>query len=63
MFEDEFPFKLPELDLSFKEIDETEQEDGTIEKINEYLDNDIKEQEILIRRLQEFERRLNGRMK
>lgn len=60
MFEEEFPFKLPDLDLSFKEIDDVAVDKNTITKINEYLDNDIREQEVLVRKLLEFEKKLDG---
>lgn len=59
MFEDDFSFKFPELDLNFKDIDVTVTDKSTIDKINEYLDNDIKEYDNLIRKLLDFEKKLD----
>lgn len=60
MFEDEFPFKFPDLDLEFKEIDTAAADKSMLVKINEYLDNDIRDQELLIKRLMEFEKKLDA---
>lgn len=59
MFEEEFSFKFPELNLEFEEIDKKDCNKDTINKIFEYLDNDIAEQDLLIKRLLEFERKLD----
>lgn len=60
MFEDEFPFKLPDLDLNFKDIDIVGFDKSTVDKINEYLDDDMRKQDLFIRRLLEFERKLDA---
>lgn len=57
--DDEFSFKFPELDLNFKDIDMSALDKSTLSKIHEYLDNDIQEQGSLIKRLMEFERRID----
>lgn len=59
MLEDEFSFKFPELDLNFKDIDMSTVDKSTLSKIHEYLDNDIQEQNHLIKKLEEFERRID----
>lgn len=59
MSEDEFSFKFPDLDLNFKEIDVMDIDKNTITKINQYLDNDIQEQDLFIKRLLEFEKKLD----
>lgn len=59
MLEDEFSFKFPELNFDFKDIDTDHKIDVNIlNKIYEYLDNDIKEQDAFIRMLLEFEKKL-----
>lgn len=59
MFEDEFSFKFPELNLDFGEIDKKEYSKSTLEKIFEYLDEDIEEQNLLLKKLLDFERKLD----
>ena len=59
MFEDEFSFKFPELKLDFEEIDKKNYSKTTIDKIFEYLDEDIEEQNLLLKKLLDFERKLD----
>lgn len=59
MLEDEFSFKFPELDLNFKDIDVSTPDMPILDKIHEYLDSDIQEQTLLIKRLTEFERKID----
>ena len=61
MLEDEFTFKFPDLNLDFEEIDKNENSKSTdtLNKIYEYLDEDIEEQDILLKKLLDFERRLD----
>lgn len=61
MYEDNFSFKFPDLDLNLKDINLDKANDDTIKKINEYLDNDILEQDLLIKKLDEFEKLLDLR--
>jgi hypothetical protein len=58
MFEEEFNFKFPELKIDFEDIEPKEYDKTTIQKINEYLDEDIADQDLLLKRLIEFERKL-----
>lgn len=57
---DDFSFKFPDLDLSFKDIDIPTVDNPTLTKIYEYLANDIEEQNILIHKLLELEKRLDS---
>lgn len=61
MLEDEFTFKFPDLNLDFEEIDKNENSKSTdtLNKIYEYLDEDIEEQDILLKKLLDFERKLD----
>ena len=59
MFEEEFSFKFPELNLNFEDIEKKDYDKSTIEKIYEYLDEDIAEQDVLLKRLLDFEKKLD----
>ena len=58
--QDMLSFNFPEFD--FKDILTPELDRGTLDKIYEYLDSDLREQEALLLRLAEFERKLDSWM-
>lgn len=58
--DDDFAIKFPDFpDLNFN-MNEANIDKDTLDKIDEYLRNDIEEQDKLIRKLAEFERRLDS---
>lgn len=60
MKDDEFSFHFPELDLNIKDYESTSLESSTLEKIYEFLDNDIEQQNKLIFKLKKFECKLDS---
>lgn len=57
MDKDEFSFKFPEFD--FTDLNPPAINKNTIDKINEYLDADIKDQITLLNKLVEFEKKID----
>lgn len=55
--DEEFTLKFPDLNFNLNEIIIDK---STVEKIHEYLQNDIEEQDLLIKKLIEFEKKLDG---
>lgn len=57
MENDDFSFKFPEFD--FKDFEVPAINKSTLDKIHEYLDADIQDQNLLLQKLIEFERKLD----
>ena len=59
MNDENFSFKFPEFDFDFKSLSNNDLAVENIEKINEYLNLDLEEQDILLNKLKEFEQKLD----
>lgn len=58
MDDSEISFKFPELESELGETDDVHA--NSLERINEYLDQDIEDQMLLLKRLRDFERKLDA---